>query len=153
MVPGGRPSGFFPRKAGLFWGAASWWPWASGSWCRRATQDSASPRKLPTVADPAEEVRKNHGGSYLWAILGEPVQADTDKSGHIDLKEGTILGLALLLNNLPNGVAAAMIKLPVLADHPGGGSPERPHFLGGHRHRPLYGGPLPGQPGPGWPPA
>ena len=45
-----------------------------------------------------------------WII---PSLADQDHSGHIDFKEGTLLGLALLLNNLPNGVAAAMIKLPV----------------------------------------
>ena len=47
-------------------------------------------------------------------ILEEPLRADYDQSGHIDLKEGTVLGLALMLNNLPNGVAAAMIRLPVL---------------------------------------
>jgi putative sporulation protein YtaF len=49
----------------------------------------------------------------LLSILGSPSLADQDHSGHIDTKEGTLLGLALLLNNLPNGVAAAMIKLPV----------------------------------------
>lgn len=49
----------------------------------------------------------------LFSILGNPFLADQDHSGHIDLKEGTLLGLALMLNNLPNGVAAAMIKLPV----------------------------------------
>jgi putative sporulation protein YtaF len=51
---------------------------------------------------------------HLLEILNEPLRVDYDKSGHIDLKEGTILGLALMLNNLPNGVAAAMIKLPAL---------------------------------------
>jgi putative sporulation protein YtaF len=51
---------------------------------------------------------------HLLNILEEPLRVDYDKSGHIDLKEGTILGLALMLNNLPNGVAAAMIKLPAL---------------------------------------
>ena len=51
---------------------------------------------------------------HLLDILKEPLAVDYDKSGHIDLKEGTILGLALMLNNLPNGVAAAMIKLPAL---------------------------------------
>jgi putative sporulation protein YtaF len=51
---------------------------------------------------------------HLLDILEEPLRVDYDKSGHIDLREGTILGLALMLNNLPNGVAAAMIKLPAL---------------------------------------
>jgi putative sporulation protein YtaF len=49
----------------------------------------------------------------LLLILGSPSLADQDHSGHIDLMEGTLLGLALLLNNLPNGVAAAMLQLPV----------------------------------------
>ena len=64
---------------------------------------------LDSVGDPNQR--------SLWqrllSILGNPAMADRDHSGHIDLKEGTLLWLALLLNNLPNGVAAAMIKLPV----------------------------------------
>ncbi len=47
------------------------------------------------------------------AILGQPCLADQDFSGHIDLREGAVLGLALMLNNLPNGVAAGMLQLPV----------------------------------------
>lgn len=50
---------------------------------------------------------------HLLSILENPSFADQDHSGHIDIKEGTLLGLALMLNNLPNGVAAAMIKLPL----------------------------------------
>jgi putative sporulation protein YtaF len=70
--------------------------------------------------EPAEEARTETktAPKSLWGhlleILKEPLAVDYDKSGHIDLKEGTILGLALMLNNLPNGVAAAMIKLPAL---------------------------------------
>lgn len=47
------------------------------------------------------------------AILDQPFLADRDFSGHIDLREGAVLGLALMLNNLPNGVAAGMLRLPV----------------------------------------
>jgi putative sporulation protein YtaF len=48
-------------------------------------------------------------------ILDNPFIADQDFSGHIDLKEGVILGLALLLNNLPIGVVAGLLGLsPVL---------------------------------------
>jgi putative sporulation protein YtaF len=71
----------------------------------------------------AQEARPTGAGEgpaqkSLWrrllAILDNPSLADQDHSGHIDFGEGALLGLALLLNNLPNGVAAAMIKLPVL---------------------------------------
>jgi putative sporulation protein YtaF len=64
--------------------------------------------------EPGSGTTPRSGWRHLLEILEEPLRVDYDKSGHIDLKEGTILGLALLLNNLPNGVAAAMIKLPAL---------------------------------------
>ena len=67
----------------------------------------------PPPADPGKEPTRKSLWQRLLATLDNPSLADQDYSGHIDLKEGTILGLALLLNNLPNGVAAAMIKLPV----------------------------------------
>ncbi len=51
----------------------------------------------------------------LLLILDHPFLADRDFSGHIDLQEGAVLGLALTLNNLPNGVAAGILKLPVFA--------------------------------------
>ena len=67
----------------------------------------------PQQADPGKDPIRKSLWQRLLATLDNPSLADQDLSGHIDLKEGTILGLALLLNNLPNGVAAAMIKLPV----------------------------------------
>jgi putative sporulation protein YtaF len=67
----------------------------------------------PQPADPGKDPTRQSLWPRLLATLDNPSLADQDLSGHIDLKEGTILGLALLLNNLPNGVAAAMIKLPV----------------------------------------
>lgn len=72
--------------------------------------------KCPEARKPAPG--EDRPRQSLWrrvvCILNNPSLADDDFSGHIDFKEGTLLGLALLLNNLPNGVAAAMIKLPVL---------------------------------------
>jgi putative sporulation protein YtaF len=47
-------------------------------------------------------------------ILDNPFIADQDFSGHIDLKEGVILGLALLLNNLPIGLVAGLLGLSPL---------------------------------------
>jgi putative sporulation protein YtaF len=73
------------------------------------------PRKCPEARKPAPgEVRAEKSfWQRLVCILENPSLADEDFSGHIDFKEGTLLGLALMLNNLPNGVAAAMLKLPV----------------------------------------
>ncbi len=47
-------------------------------------------------------------------ILDNPFIADQDFSGHIDLKEGVVLGLALLLNNLPIGLVAGLLGLSPL---------------------------------------
>ncbi|MGC8491907.1 MAG: sporulation membrane protein YtaF [Syntrophobacteraceae bacterium] len=47
----------------------------------------------------------------VLSILNDPCSADTDRSSHIDLKEGTVLGLALTLNNMANGVGAGLIGL------------------------------------------
>ena len=44
-------------------------------------------------------------------ILNNPFVADRDFSGSIDIREGFLLGLALTLNNIPNGVGAGMIGL------------------------------------------
>jgi len=50
----------------------------------------------------------------IFMILDNPFIADQDFSGHIDLKEGVILGLALLLNNLPIGLVAGLLGLSPL---------------------------------------
>ncbi len=50
----------------------------------------------------------------ILMILDNPFIADQDFSGHIDLKEGVILGLALLLNNLPIGLVAGLFGLSPL---------------------------------------
>ena len=50
----------------------------------------------------------------ILMILDNPFIADQDFSGHIDLKEGVILGLALLLNNLPVGLVAGLLGLSPL---------------------------------------
>ncbi len=50
----------------------------------------------------------------VLAILNNPCSADTDHSSHIDLKEGSVLGLALTLNNIANGVGAGLIGLNIV---------------------------------------
>jgi putative sporulation protein YtaF len=87
---------------------------AMGVWVM--VQEVIRRRQPPEIEETGADT-KNAPESWwrhLLDILEEPLRVDYDKSGHIDLKEGTILGLALMLNNLPNGVAAAMIKLPAL---------------------------------------
>jgi len=79
-------------------------------------QETLARRQPPPVEETRADTKtpSESWWGHLLEILKEPLAVDYDKSGHIDLKEGTILGLALMLNNLPNGVAAAMIKLPAL---------------------------------------
>jgi putative sporulation protein YtaF len=112
MVAGQQAFRFFSPESGAILGggilvAMGVWVLWSESTRRRQPEEAAEPA-------PCSEVAQKSWWQRLWNILEEPMCADRDKSGHIDLKEGTILGLALLLNNLPNGVAAAMINLPVL---------------------------------------
>lgn len=53
------------------------------------------------------------GLSHIVQILNNPIIADWDFSGHIDLKEATALAFGLTLNNIPNGVGAGMLGLNV----------------------------------------
>jgi putative sporulation protein YtaF len=50
----------------------------------------------------------------LWTILLKPEHADKDQSRHIDFKEGTVLGIALSINNIGGGLSAGMIGLSPL---------------------------------------
>ncbi len=112
MVAGKQAFRFFSPESGAILGGGLLV--AMGVWV--LLQETARRRQPAAVeATIADLVVTRSWWQRLWDILEQPLRADRDKSGHIDLKEGTILGLALLLNNLPNGVAAAMINLPVLA--------------------------------------
>jgi putative sporulation protein YtaF len=51
------------------------------------------------------------GFRHIVSILKNPIIADWDFSGHIDLKEATALALGLTINNIPNGVGAGMLGL------------------------------------------
>jgi putative sporulation protein YtaF len=112
MVAGQQAFRFFSPESGAILGGGIlvvmgvWVLWSESVQRRRPDEAAESDLDL--------EIAPKTWWQRLWSILEEPMRADRDKSGHIDLKEGTILGLALLLNNLPNGVAAAMIKPPVL---------------------------------------
>ena len=63
----------------------------------------------------AETGLSRFGFRHVVSILNNPIIADWDLSGHIDLKEATALALGLTLNNIPNGVGAGMLGLsPIL---------------------------------------
>jgi putative sporulation protein YtaF len=47
----------------------------------------------------------------LILVLEHPFLADRDFSGHISMKEALLLGLALTLNNVTNGVGAGLLGL------------------------------------------
>jgi len=47
----------------------------------------------------------------LFFVLKDPVSADRDRSGHIDLKEVCLLAVALSLNNVGNGIGAGMVGM------------------------------------------
>ncbi len=44
----------------------------------------------------------------IFSFLKEPLRADLDASGTISLYEGTLLGLALTINNVSSGIGAGM---------------------------------------------
>jgi putative sporulation protein YtaF len=112
MVLGEQVFKFFPPSFGAILGGGILV--AMGVWVM--VQELLRRRQPPEVEETHADTKtaSESWWGHLLEILNEPLAVDYDKSGHIDLKEGTILGLALMLNNLPNGVAAAMIKLPAL---------------------------------------
>ncbi len=63
---------------------------------------------------PATEPAQKSWLQRLILILQHPVLADRDSSGHIDLRESVLLSLALMLNNVPNGVGAGLLGLSTL---------------------------------------
>lgn len=74
---------------------------AIGSW-----MILSSYRKNRCRENPSRENLKS-----IWTILLKPENADMDRSKHIDFKEGTVLGIALSINNVGGGLSAGMIGL------------------------------------------
>ncbi len=73
---------------------------------------------MPKGKEEQEEERQvapsglaKYGFRQIIMILNNPIIADWDFSGHIDLREATALALGLTLNNIPNGVGAGMLGL------------------------------------------
>lgn len=58
-----------------------------------------------------ENMREEPDENNIFRVLREPEYADMDRFKSIDLKEATILGIALSINNIGGGISAGMIGL------------------------------------------
>lgn len=76
---------------------------------------------LHRVAEPREpeltvrDTPSRYGLRHIAQILDNPIAADWDFSGHIDVREALALALGLTINNIPNGIGAGMLGLNVYA--------------------------------------
>lgn len=83
-----------------------------GVWVmRQEFTEGSQQAQEPPAAIPGNGLAQKSWLQRLILILQNPVLADRDSSGNIDLKESLLLSLALMLNNLPNGVGAGMLGL------------------------------------------
>ncbi len=102
-----------PEIAGLLWGSIII---AAGIWVifqEKVMRRGKGPEEEKQIV--AETGLSRFGFRHVVSILNNPIIADWDLSGHIDLKEATALALGLTLNNIPNGVGAGMLGLsPIL---------------------------------------
>ncbi len=98
-----------PETAGLLGGgiiiAAGIWVIFQEKILRRARGPQEEQPKIAATG------LRRFGFKQIIMILNNPIIADWDFSGHIDLKEATALALGLTLNNIPNGVGAGMLGL------------------------------------------
>jgi putative sporulation protein YtaF len=70
-------------------------------------------QEVPAAA-PADGGAQQSWLRRLFLVLEHPALADRDASGHIDLRESFLLSLALMLNNIPNGVGAGLLGFSTL---------------------------------------
>lgn len=104
---------FLPSQGAVILGAALLI--GMGVWVIRQELGGGSQREQE--APPAvetQELAQKPLLQRLFLILKNPFLADRDSSGHIDLKESLLLSLALMLNNIPNGVGAGLLGLSTL---------------------------------------
>jgi putative sporulation protein YtaF len=57
--------------------------------------------------------RRDAAANPVRRILEDPMTADRDDSRHIDYKEGSLLGIALSINNIGGGLSAGLVHLSV----------------------------------------
>jgi putative sporulation protein YtaF len=87
----------------------------AGVWVVFYDSLAAAPRAKPEEEKTAAAIAAPRSfWKRVLTVLDNPCSADYDLSSHIDLKEGAVLGLALTLNNLANGIGAGMVGLNTL---------------------------------------
>ncbi|MEC5406835.1 sporulation membrane protein YtaF [Paraburkholderia sp. MPAMCS5] len=70
----------------------------------------------PRESEPIMKAEPSrYGLRHIAQILDNPIVADWDFSGHIDVKEALALALGLSINNIPNGIGAGMLGLNIYA--------------------------------------
>jgi putative sporulation protein YtaF len=113
IVFGQQAFRFLPSQAAVLLGAALLI--GMGVWALRQEigERPRQDRESPPGGDTHDMGQEPLLGRILL-ILKNPFLADRDSSGHIDLKESLLLSLALMLNNLPNGVGAGLLGLSTL---------------------------------------
>ncbi|MEW6769898.1 MAG: sporulation membrane protein YtaF [Bacillota bacterium] len=107
-------AGFFPVETARYLGAAV--IIGMGIWVlyQELFEAKKVPPKPPEKKEPAPVLEKNVFQGFK-NVLKSPALADTDYSGHIDVKEALFLGGALTLNNFAGGFGAGILGLnPVL---------------------------------------
>jgi putative sporulation protein YtaF len=102
-----------PGEVGVLLGAALLI--GMGVWViRQEFAERGHPGQEVQPAAPANGLGQKSWLRRLLLILQHPVLADQDSSGYIDLKESLLLSMALMLNNIPNGVGAGLLGLSTL---------------------------------------
>jgi putative sporulation protein YtaF len=114
MVFGQQVFQFLPANVGVILGAVLLI--GMGVWVIRQEfggPGQPAPEEPPDCV-PTAELSQESWLRRLTRILQNPSLADRDCSGHIDLRESLLLSMALMLNNIPNGVGAGLLGLSTL---------------------------------------
>jgi putative sporulation protein YtaF len=82
-----------------------------GGWAVFQGSRPVAQRHIAERAETDREIREASLLSRVSMILDNPFSADQDFSRHIDQREALLLGIALSMNNLVNGVAAGIAGL------------------------------------------
>jgi putative sporulation protein YtaF len=97
-----------PRVAGLAGGSLLI---GLGGWVVFQESHAVPQREAVGRVEISGGIRETSLASRVLAVLDNPFSADQDFSRHIDRREALLLGFALSLNNVVNGVAAGIAGL------------------------------------------
>lgn len=112
MLAGQTIGGFLEPRIAHFLGGALLI--GLGIWVAFQESRAVVQRESPQHPAMHRKTQRTSLVSRIGAILDNPFSVDKDFSRHIDRKEAVLLGLALSLNNVVNGVAAGIAGLDPL---------------------------------------